>query len=145
MQPLDAILCNSTNDVKLKNIIKASGSSYQCSWKPRLISAPFLLGPSLHFSAKTSSSDSTKPIPRRSSSAAPEVLSGGAKPWGGGTAGAGRGLWRFPWLPGIGLRDTGRGARFALMGRRGALGGSGSTEPAGRVTTPHLESCVCTT
>lgn len=37
------------------------------------------------------------------------------------------------------------GARFALMGERGALGGSGSTEPAGRVTTPHLESCVCIT
>lgn len=66
-QKLDACPYDSTHDVKLKNIeFKASSSSYQCAWKPHLISAPFLPKPSLRFSAKTSSSGRTK----RSSAAA---------------------------------------------------------------------------
>lgn len=50
----------STREAKLSTEFKASGSSYQCAWKPRLISAPFLPGPSPHFSAKTASSDGTR-------------------------------------------------------------------------------------
>lgn len=50
----------------------------------------------------------------------------------------GGGCGAFLGFPGLVSVPQGGGARFALMGGRGALGGSGSTEPAGRVTTLHL-------
>lgn len=121
----------STREAKLSTEFKASGSSYQCAWKPRLISAPFLPGPSPHFSAKTASSDGTH-------GSAEAAAPGGAR-WVRQASGEGA----RPRLP---ARDwsPSRGARPAPGG---LLGGSGSgarpparprvpLEPRGRTARP---------
>lgn len=137
IQKLDTCPYDSTHDVKLKNTeFKASSSSYQCAWKPHLISAPSLPKPSLHFSAKTSSSGRTK----RSSAAAflctRRCFKGGVAQVGRGARqrgwGGGQGSASLPW---IGPQPR-QGARPAPGW--GLLSGSGS-RPAPHVPTATRE------
>ena len=139
IQKLDTCPYDSTHDVKLKNIeFKASSSSYQCAWKPHLISAPFLPKPSLHFSAKTSSSGRTK----RSSAAAflctRRCFKGGVAQVGRGARQRGWGGTAAPPFPGL-VPSPAKGRAL----RQG--GGCSAEAEAGppRMSPRPLGSSVC--